>query len=687
MDSDEKATLKTKRGCRCANLSKLKNSLLKFVDKPLEELSLRALQRQLSAAEENIKAFDTLNQQIDIFIGQSSEESEEMERVRESYDVLRDDCCDLVEAKRAYLEYAALEEVDGRLSAMPSLTTATPARLLEEMRTRLDAIRTIQLQQPKHRQLLQLVVDAGRKVDAQSRLMDREMEDLRSRDRATATPTDRVPTRTVPAMSPHARMHLETTKFSGNILEWKDFWKLFSSVIEKDHTLTDVDKICYLSRAMEDEEAKAIVTHTAGTTDSYDEVVEALKERYDRCKVVYAHHMDSFHHLELMDYTRKSLRQSLEKGREVLRGWERNKGSSPEQILVGRMELTMTERCKREWGIYSAKTREPPNFKLLSEFICERMETLPEDPHPRKPPRPVTNSKNTSQTESNRRGAVLQVGGKVVEECCVCKDRHFLHQCNGFKALSLDAKVDTVKRAKLCFNCLKPGHQSRACTSDYTCRECSKRHHTLLHKKETRVVNTVDASNNAALVTSVGRINPEPVVIPRTVLTTVLSGPYQRKARAQLDPGATISLVTSRLVQSLKCKLIPCHTEISGIGGDTRSTHQAKLELSSAISTGGETIKVLAHVVSRITDGYSPQDLTTVKQMPFLQGLPLADPEFDRSGRIDLLLGISACNECSLDEVVSSPNRRFKAMKTIFGWALAVRDLQHKHHNCTHVVG
>ena len=56
--------------------------------------------------------------------------------------------------------------------------------------------------------------------------------------------------------------------------------------------------------------------------------------------------------------------------------------------------------------------------------------------------------------------------------------------------------------------------------------------------------------------------------------------------------------------------------------------------------------------------------------MPFLQGLQLTDPEFDPSGRINILLGIVACNECTYDEVVSSVNHHFKAHKTIFGWAV-----------------
>ena len=124
------------------------------------------------------------------------------------------------------------------------------------------------------------------------------------------------------------------------------------------------------------------------------------------------------------------------------------------------------------------------------------------------------------------------------------------------------------------------------------------------------------------------------------VLTTVTAGSRSQKARAQLDSGATISLVTSKLAQALKARPIPCHTEITGVRGGKTSSHQVDLELSSALAMGGDNIQVRAHVVDHITDGYHPQDLEGVKRMSFLKGLRLVDPEFDCSGKIDILLGI-----------------------------------------------
>ena len=260
-----------------------------------------------------------------------------------------------------------------------------------------------------------------------------------------------------------------------------------------------------------------------------------------------------------------------------------------------------------------------------------------------------------------------------MEECSVCGDRsHYVYQCSTFRGLEVDRRSAVARQHKLCYNCLSPGHNRQTCPSKRTCKECNRKHHTLLHKQsETTEPPSKPVADSSALITSHKKApTPGTVIIPRTALATVTAGPYSQKARVQLDPGATITLVTSRLAQALRAKPIPCHTDITGVGGDKTSRCQVDLKLSSAFSPGGESIRVRAHVVDHITDGYHPQDLDEIRRMPFLKGLQLADPEFDRSGRIDILLGIVACNECTHDEVVSSSNRRFKANRTIFGWAV-----------------
>lgn len=49
----------------------------------------------------------------------------------------------------------------------------------------------------------------------------------------------------------------------------------------------------------------------------------------------------------------------------------------------------------------------------------------------------------------------------------------------------------------MCFNCLRKGHRSLACSNSKSCRKCSKRHHTLLHfERKRNPVERVDKQKN-----------------------------------------------------------------------------------------------------------------------------------------------------------------------------------------------
>ena len=45
----------------------------------------------------------------------------------------------------------------------------------------------------------------------------------------------------VAARPPPSKLKLELPRFSGDILQWKDFWHVFSSIMEKETTLSDAD--------------------------------------------------------------------------------------------------------------------------------------------------------------------------------------------------------------------------------------------------------------------------------------------------------------------------------------------------------------------------------------------------------------------------------------------------------------
>ena len=73
-----------------------------------------------------------------------------------------------------------------------------------------------------------------------------------------------------------SRLKLGLPKFSGELLDWREFWSIFSACIEQEAGLTDVEKITCLEDAMSDQTTKDLV-RLNGYGGSYDSVVRALQ--------------------------------------------------------------------------------------------------------------------------------------------------------------------------------------------------------------------------------------------------------------------------------------------------------------------------------------------------------------------------------------------------------------------------
>lgn len=68
----------------------------------------------------------------------------------------------------------------------------------------------------------------------------------------------------------------------------------------------------------------------------------------------------------------------------------------------------------------------------------------------------------------------------VSNSCVACKGKqHPFYLCSSFKQMPVQKRIETVKNAKVCYNCLR-SHRDKPCR--YTsCTICHKRHNTLLH--------------------------------------------------------------------------------------------------------------------------------------------------------------------------------------------------------------
>lgn len=81
--------------------------------------------------------------------------------------------------------------------------------------------------------------------------------------------------------------------------------------------------------------------------------------------------------------------------------------------------------------------------------------------------------------------------------CVACHNkRHPLYMCDKFKQLSIQKRIEVVKNAKLCYNCLR-SHRGSPCKFS-TCSLCQKRHNTLLHLDKYAATSKINTESSEA---------------------------------------------------------------------------------------------------------------------------------------------------------------------------------------------
>ena len=160
----------------------------------------------------------------------------------------------------------------------------------------------------------------------------------------------------------------------------------------------------------------------------------------------------------------------------------------------------------------------------------------------------------------------LHVGEQSAPVCKLChKGNHLLQSCKDFRTQDSTSRYQTVQRLNHCFNCLSSEHRVRECPSKRNCRECGRRHHTMLHKTEMQTPTTTEptATNNGTALTAA---IPDHTAVIQTCQVLLETGGRTCAARAMLDSGSTLSFLTNRVATTLKAKKTPFVTAVTGLG-------------------------------------------------------------------------------------------------------------------------
>ncbi|XP_062558239.1 uncharacterized protein LOC134223119 [Armigeres subalbatus] len=511
----------------------------------------------------------------------------------------------------------------------------------------------------------------------------------------------------VPAISHSIGVKLPTItlpQFDGDLNEWLTFHDSFSSLIHSSADIPCIQKFQYLRSALKGDALRLIETLTI-TAANYSVAWQSLLNRYANKYLLKKKHLQAITHQP------KMLAKSASKLCVVVEEFQRHVkileqlGEPTTQwssLLVHLLCSRVDEQSLKDWEEFMSAGNDPTYANLI-EFLNKKIRTFeslsitavqfalsPQNKH-----NPPSKQSRSSQGPSSSQINSYAATENYLPNCHACNQQHLLVKCPVFEKMPLKDRLNVVNAKKICSNCFRGDHFVRKCASKFSCRVCQKRHHTLLHPGFEPLTNNngninlsqghrQGSTSNAARceVEAIGAqtetsISSNSVSDPRsvnvflsTVVLIIIDG-YGREhlARALLDSGSQCCLMSERLCQQLRLVRRRINQPIFGVGeSQVRAVGSASTEIRSRLEEFSVPMECL--ILRNITT--SLPAVTIPKNNCFIpEGIDLADPDYNVSRRIDLIIGAEHFytflkgGRMNLGE--SSPT----LVESVFGWLVS----------------
>eukprot|EP00112_Aurelia_sp_Birch-Aquarium-sp1_P010042 Seg2164.6 transcript_id=Seg2164.6/GoldUCD/mRNA.D3Y31 product="hypothetical protein" protein_id=Seg2164.6/GoldUCD/D3Y31 len=376
-------------------------------------------------------------------------------------------------------------------------------------------------------------------------------------------------------------------------------------------------------------------------------------------------------------------------------------------------------RLQERWCEHSLKIRrqEEPNLQHLEEWLQDRvlasmdpyMPSIQSDRQQRSS-RPSHNSKPNSRSKLTTLATMTTEvkethgrtkGSETPSLCALCSAKHKIFRCNSYATKSVSERRKLVKEKKLCFNCLNSDYMARTCPSQYTCRECSKRHHSSLHEHSEQnrgsSLHTKNKSNSAGhsnsetrVATKQGNVNSPGYGTDDSTIVGMMTSKLQRvflqivevevqskdgrrlKTHALLESGSQATLVKEDFAKRLSLTGIQQTVHVRSIKEEGEPLLVERVSFRISPTDGKCTFDVNnAYVMPRSKFNTPSQRLPTSFRIDpkykYLHGLKLCDVS---AKDVDLLIGADIPEALIASQVQREPPGQPFAVETPLGWTL-----------------
>lgn len=485
---------------------------------------------------------------------------------------------------------------------------------------------------------------------------------------------------------------IQITKFDGSFFRWLEFRDTFMNLIHNNERIPSIQKFHYLISYLVGDAAR-VISNIQVSSANYSSAWQLLYDRYNNKRLLINHHLKSLFNIQqiskdsagslryLVDHVTKNLRALSSLGQPTDH-WD--------TIIIFMITSKLDNNTLIKWEEQRNNLGDIPTFDEFKSFLIDRayvLETtqnMSQDKFTKFSHNNSHSSFNNNNNKNNFNSKVFTVTNQNNNTsfiCIICSQNHKIYDCATFKGKSIPDRLADVTKFRLCSNCLRQGHPLSQCRMG-PCKQCNKRHNTLLHPVDVTKVNNAQTEE----IESISNFsNQGRQILLSTALIEVLN-PVTKKVlqvKALMDSGSQSSFITKKLQTKLSLNSNPISLKILGIG--CTSTNNAvnescEVELNSLNSNFKS--KLNCFVLEKIT-GNLPSFPISIHELELSPNIKLADPNFDRPSPIDLLIGADLYWDVLRNGLKSLGTNMPKLQNSVFGWLIGGPIGPHKPNNAT----
>lgn len=466
--------------------------------------------------------------------------------------------------------------------------------------------------------------------------------------------------------------------FDGSYDKWLPFRDQFSIFVIKNVKLQDTDRLHHLRSTLSGEAVNSI-SHLDITNENFESAWNILTTFYDNKRELVQTYVQNLYSLpsvkQYSSLNMRALRDKVNTSLNALRklGEPVDKWDS---LLLPLLIERLDKKLKSLWDDELGKKLVPPTYEEFDLFLQTRIRT--QRAYERREPEKETKYSEAKSSSSRHVNAHAVSTG--IPPCIICKQGHSIRKCPTFIEYPIEKRIQLVKEKGRCYNCLAR-HITSECPSVHRCRECGKKHNSLLHTDDnskcvdTAALNQQSISSGTATISSHQTTRFQTEKNDQVLLATATINVYSPTGqalivRALLDQGSEATLITEKVAQRLRLNKIRRDTRIGGVGNrQFTATAIARIDIGS-LDKGGDKINTNAIILKSLTK-FTPSRAGQHLSFAHLENLLLADHDPFSSDPIDIIIGADIYGSILLPGLRKGKPNEPIAQQTIFGWILS----------------